>query len=250
MPNHTSDRHAWFQAALAAGPGSAARDRYIFRQGKGADGELPPNDWESVFGGPGRGPGCPTASGTCTCSPPSSPTSTGSTPRCTTEFASVLRFWLDLGVDGFRIDVAHGMVKAAGLPDIGHAEPGPDARHRGACRSSTRTACTRSTGPGARSSTPTRASGSASPRRGRPPRERLARYVRPDELHQAFNFQFLTAPWDAAEFRAVIDESLARSAWSARPRTWVLSNHDVDAAPSPATAAASSACAARARRPC
>lgn len=52
MPNHTADKHVFFQEALAAEPGSPARDRYIFRDGRGEHGELPPNDWQSFFGGP------------------------------------------------------------------------------------------------------------------------------------------------------------------------------------------------------
>ncbi|MFM9597720.1 alpha-amylase family glycosyl hydrolase, partial [Streptomyces scabiei] len=46
------DRHVWFTEALASAPGSAARARYLFRDGAGTHGELPPNNWESVFGGP------------------------------------------------------------------------------------------------------------------------------------------------------------------------------------------------------
>ena len=209
-------------------------------RGQGAHGELPPNDWESDLRRPGLDPGPPTASGTCTCSPPSSPTSTGSNPEVRAEFEAILRFWLDLGVDGFRIDVAHGMVKAAGLPDIGRrTTPGRAARQRAGCRSSTRTACTRSTAPGGGSSTPTRASGWPSPRRGRRPPSGWPATSRPDELHQAFNFHFLDAPWDADAFREVIDASLAEAdARSARPTTWVLSNHD-GSGTSPATATAS-----------
>ena len=90
----------------------------------------PPNDWESVFGGPAWTRAAGRRSGTCTCSPPSSPTSTGRTPRSAPSSTTILRFWLDLGVDGFRIDVAHGMVKAEGLPDVGHPNQAEHARHR------------------------------------------------------------------------------------------------------------------------
>ncbi|MDX6354598.1 MAG: alpha-glucosidase, partial [Streptomyces sp.] len=57
--------------------------------------------------------------------------------------------------------------------------------------------------------------------------ERAARYLRPDELHQAFNFEYLTTPWDAAALREVIDRSLAAMGAVGAPATWVLSNHDV-----------------------
>ena len=79
VPNHTSDQHPWFRAALASPPGSPERARYHFRPGRGADGTEPPNGWRSVFGGsawtrePVRATRAP-ASGTCTCSPPPSRT--------------------------------------------------------------------------------------------------------------------------------------------------------------------------------
>ena len=112
VPNHTSDRHPWFMDP------DLARERYVFRPGKGTRGELPPNDWESVFGGPAwtrtdRGDWY------LHLFAPEQPDLDWDNPEVHAEFAAIMRFWLDLGVDGFRIDVAHGMVKAPGLPDIG-----------------------------------------------------------------------------------------------------------------------------------
>ncbi|MBL1119261.1 glycoside hydrolase family 13 protein [Streptomyces sp. 110] len=230
VPNHSSDRHPWFREALADRPGGAARARYHFRPGRGAHGELPPNDWESVFGGPAW---------TRTTDPdgapgewylhlfaPQQPDLNWDSPEVRAEFDSVLRFWLDLGVDGFRIDVAHGMIKAAGLPDIGHTEQakligsqvlpffdqdGVHEIHRSWRR--------------LLDSYPGDRIGVAEA--WAPTAERLALYVRPDELHQAFNFQFLKCPWDAAAMREVIDESLAATGSVGAPTTWVLSNHDV-----------------------
>ncbi|BBJ44305.1 alpha-glucosidase [Streptomyces antimycoticus] len=230
VPNHSSDQHPWFREALADRPGGAARTRYHFRSGRGAHGELPPNDWESVFGGPAW---------TRTTDPdgtpgewylhlfaPEQPDLNWDSPEVRAEFDSVLRFWLDLGVDGFRIDVAHGMVKAAGLPDIGRTEQakligsqvlpffdqdGVHEIHRSWRR--------------LLDSYPGDRIGVAEA--WAPTSERLALYVRPDELHQAFNFQFLKCPWDAAAMREVIDESLAATRSVGAPTTWVLSNHDV-----------------------
>ncbi|MBG0817696.1 glycoside hydrolase family 13 protein [Planomonospora sp. ID82291] len=225
VPNHTSDRHAWFVEALAAGPGGPARERYIFREGRGAAGELPPNDWESVFGGPAW-TRLPDGQWYLHLFAPEQPDLNWENPEVHAEFESILRFWLDLGVDGFRIDVAHGMVKAEGLPDVGHADQvkmigadvvpffdqdGVHEIHRAWRR--------------LLDSYPGMRIGVAEA--WAPSLERLANYVRPDEMHQAFNFHFLTTPWDAARFRAVIDASLASSGAVGAPATWVLSNHDV-----------------------
>ncbi|TFE38440.1 glycoside hydrolase family 13 protein [Streptomyces sp. ICN441] len=228
VPNHTSDRHAWFRSALAGGP---ERALYHFRPGRGEHGELPPNDWESVFGGPAW---------TRTATPdgkggtewylhlfaPEQPDLNWEHPAVREEFDAVMRFWLDLGVDGFRIDVAHGMVKADGLPDIGAREQakmigaqvlpffdqdGVHEIHRSWRRL---------------------LDGYGGERIGvaeawAPSPERLALYVRPDELHQAFNFQFLRCPWDPERMREVVEASLAATASVGAPTTWVLSNHDV-----------------------
>ncbi|MEV4923651.1 glycoside hydrolase family 13 protein [Streptomyces roseoverticillatus] len=230
VPNHTSDQHTWFRAALAGRESGPERERYHFRPGRGAAGELPPNDWESVFGGPAwtrtaRADGTP-GEWYLHLFAPEQPDLNWENQEVREEFESVLRFWLDLGVDGFRIDVAHGMVKAAGLPDIGLSEQakligaqvlpffdqdGVHEIHRAWRR--------------LLDSYPGERVGVAEA--WAPTSERLALYVRPDELHQAFNFQFLTCDWDAAAMRTVIDESLAATLSVGAPTTWVLSNHDV-----------------------
>ncbi|MEU5401692.1 glycoside hydrolase family 13 protein [Streptomyces sp. NPDC005963] len=222
VPNHTSDQHAWFRAALAGGD---ERARYHFRPGRGAEGELPPNDWESVFGGPAW---TRTAEGDWYLHlfAAEQPDLNWEHPAVREEFDSILRFWLDLGVDGFRIDVAHGMIKAEGMPDIGRREQakmigaqvlpffdqdGVHEIHRSWRRlldsyDGERIGVAEAWAPSA---------------------ERLALYVRPDELHQAFNFQFLTCAWDATAMREVIDASLAATTSVGATTTWVLSNHDV-----------------------
>ncbi|MEU4211346.1 alpha-amylase family glycosyl hydrolase [Streptomyces sp. NPDC026206] len=230
VPNHTSDQHAWFRAALADRSGGTARERYHFRPGKGAQGELPPNDWESVFGGPAwtRTTGADGTPGEWYLHlfAPEQPDLNWDNAEVRAEFESVLRFWLDLGVDGFRIDVAHGMVKAEGLPDIGLSEQakligaqvlpffdqdGVHEIHRSWRR--------------LLDSYEGQRIGVAEA--WAPTSERLALYVRPDELHQAFNFQFLTCDWGAGPMREVIDGSLAATLSVGAPTTWVLSNHDV-----------------------
>jgi alpha-glucosidase len=225
VPNHSSDRHAWFQEALAAAPGSPERARYIFRDGRGTSGELPPNDWESVFGGPAW-TRVPDGQWYLHLFAPEQPDFDWTNPEIHAEFTDILRFWLDLGVDGFRIDVAHGMVKADGLPDVGHAgqvamlgnavlpffdQDGVHEIHRSWRRLLDSYEGERIGVAEAWAPTP----------------ERLARYVRPDELHQAFNFHYLSADWDAEAKRRVIEESLRTAELAGAPTTWVLSNHDV-----------------------
>ncbi|GAA4142693.1 glycoside hydrolase family 13 protein [Actinomadura keratinilytica] len=227
VPNHSSDRHAWFQEALAAGPGSPARDRYVFRDGRGENGELPPNDWRSTFGGPAW-TRVPDGQWYLHLFAPEQPDLNWENPRVRADFERVLGFWLDLGVDGFRIDVAHGLIKAPGLPDLGpdgedvleptdrvdHPHWDRDGVHeiyRAWRRVSDRY-------PGQRVFVAEAWVANA---------QRLARYLRPDELHTAFNFDFLRAPWDAARLRDVVDTTLGTLGEVGAPATWVLSNHDV-----------------------
>ncbi|MEW2392619.1 glycoside hydrolase family 13 protein [Streptomyces venezuelae] len=225
VPNHSSDRHDWFRRALDEGPGSPLRERYHFRPGKGADGELPPNDWESIFGGPAW-TRVPDGEWYLHLFAPEQPDFNWEHPAVQDEFRSILRFWLDMGVDGFRVDVAHGLVKEAGLPDIGHHDqlkllgndtmPFFDQDGVHAIYRSWRTVLEEYAGERilvAEAWTPTV--------------ERSAHYVRPDEMHQAFNFQYLGTSWEAAELREVIDASLAAMEPVGAPATWVLSNHDV-----------------------
>ncbi|MCW2717560.1 glycoside hydrolase family 13 protein [Pseudonocardia sp.] len=229
VPNHTSDQHDWFRAALAGG--AAERTRYLFRPGRGVDGELPPNDWQSVFGGPAW---TRVADGSWYLHlfDPTQPDLDWNSPEVRAEFESILRFWFDRGVDGFRIDVAHGMVKADGLPDVGddkqemlgtsdrldHPHWDRDGVHEiySAWRAVADSYA--DTLEGARIFVA---------EAWAPNAERLSLYLRPDELHTAFNFAYLDAPWDAAALREVIDGSLTTFAGVAAPATWVLSNHDV-----------------------
>ncbi|MET0863329.1 MAG: glycoside hydrolase family 13 protein [Nakamurella sp.] len=235
VPNHSSDEHAWFKAALAAAPGSPERARYIFRDGRGTNGELPPNNWESCFRGPAW---------TRTTNPDGTPGQwylhlfdtkqpdwDWENPEVRAEFLSVLKFWLDRGADGFRVDVAHSLIKAPGLPDLDpRVDDGPEVDTEGAFM----------TGPMwdqdrvhevyqswralLDTYTPDRILVAEA---WVQPLSRLANYVRPDEMHQAFNFDYLETGWDAAELRRTIDASMAANQLVGAPTTWVLSNHDV-----------------------
>jgi alpha-glucosidase len=210
VPNHSSDQNAWFQEALAAGPGSPARERFWFRPG--VDGG-PPNDWQSIFGGPAW---TQVADGEWYLHlfAPEQPDFNWNSPAVREEFLDVLRFWFDRGVDGVRIDSAAVLIKD---PD---AEPDgldPYTDRDGVHEIYREWRRVSDTYP------------------GRfligevwlPDQERFARYLRPDELHTAFNFDFLSCPWDPAALRRVIDLTLATHLPIGAPPTWVLSNHDV-----------------------
>lgn len=230
VPNHLSDQHAWFQQALAAGPGSDERARFIFRDGRGSHGEQPPNDWTSNFGGPAwtRVTGRAGRPGQWYLHlfTPEQPDLDWTNQEVREEFDDTIRFWFELGVDGFRIDVAHGLSKAEGLPDIGSiAWPPVSAEtvdHPHWDRDDVHEIYR-----GWRSL----ADSYDEPRVfvaeawvHNP--ERLAMYVREDELHTAFNFDFLLTPWDPDALRASIVAAMrSHEAVGAAP-TWVLSNHD------------------------
>ncbi|SDS68593.1 glycoside hydrolase family 13 protein [Actinopolymorpha singaporensis] len=237
VPNHTSDQHAWFKEALAADPGSPERARYWFRPGHGPDGAFPPNDWRSVFGGPAwtrllDEEGVP-EEWYLHLFAPEQPDLNWSNPEVRREFEDILRFWFDRGVDGFRIDVAHGMDKHPALPDIGWddeellAEP-EIADHPHWDRDGVHDIY-RSWRAVAESyaGTPEGARVFVAEAWVRTEANRLARYLRPDELHTAFNFDFLKRGWDAAQMRASVDHTLSSLNEVGAPPTWVLSNHDV-----------------------
>ncbi|WP_344136281.1 glycoside hydrolase family 13 protein [Luedemannella flava] len=218
VPNHTSAQHPWFQAALAGD--REMRDRYIFRD----SGDQPPNNWQSIFRGPAW-TRLPDGEWYLHLFASQQPDLNWEHPAVRAEFESILRFWLDRGVDGIRIDVAHGMIKAAGLPDAadsdtelldGEAQPFFDQDGVHEIYRSWRSILD--------TYTPARISVAEA---WVPNQDRMARYVRPDELHQAFNFEFLSTPWSAADYRRVIDGSLSTMATVGAPTTWVLSNHDV-----------------------
>lgn len=232
VPNHTSDQHEWFQEALAAPAGSDERGRYLFREGKGKDGNTPPNNWESVFGGPAwtrvtRSDGTP-GQWYLHLFDSSQPDLDWQNPWVRKQFRDILRFWLDRGVDGFRVDVAHGLIKKAGLPDYtppkggasmgGHADTPPYWAQPGVHEIYRDWRTLIDEYPGDRVLV---AEAWVNPLFA------LADWVRPDEMHQAFNFEYLGAGWDAEEIRTVIESSLEAFGHVGAPSTWVLSNHDV-----------------------
>jgi alpha-glucosidase len=231
VPNHGSDQHPWFTEALTAGPGSAARSRFWFLPGRGNDGELPPNNWQSEFGGPAwtrvtEADGSP-GEWYLHLFAPGQPDFNWSSADVRQDFEDVLRFWFSRGVDGIRIDSGALLSKDPALPDLdpgtppGPGHPFVDRDDVHAIYQAWRAIADEY---------------SAARQGGRmligeiwlPDAARLMRYVNPGELHTVFNFPYLNCPWDAAGLRQVIDQTLALSAPTGSPATWVLSNHDVD----------------------
>ena len=216
VPNHTSSDHPWFREALASPPGSAARARYLFRDR--------PNNWLSVFGGPAWEQ-VDDGQSYLHLFDVSQPDLDWTNPEIGDHFEGVLRFWLDRGVDGFRVDVAHGCVKAPGLPDAvdpkacqGGTAAGPYWDQDGVHEIYRRWHGVLASYDGDRM---------AVAEAWAPTPERTMRYCRPDELSQSFNFHWLEAPWSASAFASVVRTTLEAAASADSAPTWVLSNHDV-----------------------
>ncbi|WP_234320413.1 alpha-amylase family glycosyl hydrolase [Streptomyces sp. SBT349] len=232
VPNHTSDEHRWFTDALKAAPGSPERERYVFRDGGGPDGSLPPNDWRSRFGGrawtritePDGTPG----QWYLHLFAAEQPDLNWDSREVWAEFESILRFWFDRGVDGFRVDVAHGLAKRPGLPDIGLPEEALfDEERRRENHPHWDLDSVHEIYQTWRKIADSYAGDRLFVAEAHVHEDRLPLYVRQDELHQAFNFAFLKAPWESKELRAVIDGCVGSLATVGAPPTWVLSNHDV-----------------------
>lgn len=225
VPNHTSSEHAWFREALAAGPGSPARARYHFRPGRGPDGAEPPTDWTSVFGGP-TWSRAPDGEWYLHLFDSSQPDLNWSNLEVRAEFVEIIRFWLDRGASGFRVDVANGLEKDPIYPDIGEVDktkrvPGGDL-HPYSDRDQLHEIVRE-----------WRAAVDEYPEAILVAEawvenwERLARYLRPDEYHQAFDFEFMESPWEAEAMRSAISMAVPTSATVGAAPTWVLSNHDI-----------------------
>lgn len=228
VPNHTSNRHGWFLQALASPPGSPARARYVFRDGCGPGGAEPPNGWMSGFGGSAweriiEADGSP-GQWYLHLFDKAQPDLNWQSTEVRSEFEAVLRFWFDRGIDGFRIDVASALVKDAAFPEVPPEPAGggmPDAHpyfdQEGVHE------IYRSWHHIASEYVPERVLlGEIHVATA----ERLARYLRPGELHGAFNFPFMRTPLEATALRRVIDETLRTHASVGASPTWVLGNHD------------------------
>ena len=231
VPNHTSDLHAWFTEALASAPSSAARARYIFRDGTGPDGSLPPSDWLSHFGGPAwtrtTNPDGTPGQWYCHLFAPQQPDLNWDNPEVHEDFKQTLRFWADRGVDGYRVDVAHALAKdlseplrsRPALPEVGLPLDGSDPLYD---RNEVHDIYAEWREVFDEYDPPRTAVAEAFSRS-----ERRALYARPTGLGQAFNFDLLKADFDAVQFHDVVTFCLDQAAAAGSSSTWVLSNHDV-----------------------
>ena len=230
VPNHTSDQHEWFKAALASAPGSAERSRYIFRDGKGENGNEPPNNWPSIFGGPAwtrvsEADGTP-GQWYLHIFAKEQPDLNWDNPEVFDDLAKTLRFWLERGIDGFRIDVAHGMAKPDGLPDhdwelnelMRNSDDDPRFNnpavheiHRGIRKVMDEFPEAMTVG-----------------EIWVKDNQKFGEYIRPDELHLGFNFRLAETEFSAESVREAVENSLAAVAEVGGVPTWTLSNHDVE----------------------
>ncbi|MGA4780407.1 glycoside hydrolase family 13 protein [Cellulosimicrobium sp. AB352] len=225
VPNHVSSEHEWFRAALAAGPGSPERERFWFHPGRGEDGSQVPTHWVSEFQG---------GTWTRTTNPdgtpgewylhvfaPEQPDLNWDHPDVRREHEDILRFWFDRGAAGIRIDSAAQLVKDPALPEVPD-HPGP-GEHPHVDRDELHDIYRGWRAVADAYDEPRVLVGEV----WLADRERFARYLRPDEMHTAFNFDFMARPWDAKALRESVQTTLDAHAPVAAPATWVLSNHDV-----------------------
>ncbi len=219
VPNHVSSEHEWFAEALAAAPGDPARDRFWFRDGRGESGELPPTEWTSSFSGPAWSR-LDDGQWYLHLFAPEQPDLNWSHPDVVAEHEAVLRFWYDRGVAGVRIDSASMLVKDPDLPEVGDHEPGGHPHND---RDGVHDIYRRWRKIADSYAQPRVLVGEV----WLPEADRFARYLRDDEMHMAFNFDFMTRGWDAETLRESIETTLATHRDVGAPPTWVLSNHDI-----------------------
>jgi alpha-glucosidase len=242
VPNHCSDQHAWFQAALAAPSGSSVRARFWFRDGKGEHGELPPNNWTAVFGGPAwtrvTEPDGTPGQWYLHVFTPWQPDFNWESEDVQDHFDRMLRFWFDRGVEGFRVDAVGVVGKAEGLPDqamlVGdhtateqaganvHVQYQPRA-HDYWRRWRRNVDAYEAEHPGRQLVTVSEAYTPGKP-------ELLLKFVEPDQFHQSFNFDLMLAPWIASAIRSSVADVYSVLTGAGSSVTWTLNNHDTQRA--------------------
>lgn len=225
VPNHTSDQHPWFKRALAAAPGSAEREWYHFRDGRGETGELPPNNWTSLFGGsawkqvPGE------KQWYLHLFSIHQPDLNWENPAVRESFEAILKFWLDRGVDGLRIDAANNLVKEKGLPDVTPENSTiTDTQFRGPMFDQDGVHDIYRQWRKVMDNYEDRMMVAEAFKIQ--PISRLLNYVRSDEMQQAFNFGYQLANWSAKSYKNNIDLYISSMGSVDVPCSWVTSSHD------------------------
>ncbi len=225
VPNHTSDQHPWFQEALAAEPGSPARERYIFRDGRGEHGELPPSDLASHFS-PLAWTRVPDGQWYLHLFAKEQPDLNWDLPEIREDFLKTLRFWSDRGVDGFRVDVAHALVKNLDplpsrsgytvdlIPEDG-TDPLFDRDDLQEIYREWRAVFNEYDPP------------RIAVAESWVPHSRKFLYASPDSLGQVFNFDLVASEWGAEDYKKIVDQNVEFERESGSSSTWVLSNHDI-----------------------
>jgi alpha-glucosidase len=226
VPNHTSSEHRWFKEALESAPGSDARRRYHFRKGRGAKGEHPPNNWKSVFGGPAW---TKLADGDWYLHlfDVTQPDLNWDNDEVREHFDDILRFWLDRGASGFRVDVAHGLIKDPSFPDVAEERESLLVTHDGSGKHPFHDRDELHEIVRRWRRIVDEYEGAMVAEAWVADWTRRSMYVRPDEYHQVFDFDFLVTKWDAQAMRIAIAAGMEGSAMTHSLPTWVLSNHDV-----------------------
>ena len=231
VPNHSSNLHQWFKDAIAAEPGSGERARYIFRDGRGASGEIPPTDWPSHFA-----PSAWTHESTWGGKhnewymhwfAPEQPDWNWDNPEIEADFLTTLKFWADRGVDGFRVDVAHALKKDLSEPLRMRATMEYEAPQTldgtGILMDRNEVfEVYRSWRKLFNTYDPPRvavAEANVHP-------SRMPLYASEETLGQSFDFRFIDAAFSARTYKDCVSQSLELAKKNNSSTTWTLGNHD------------------------
>ena len=228
VPNHSSNQHEWFKAALAAGPGSPERDRYIFRDGKGPNGDEPPTNWIASFGG-SAWTRVPDGQWYLHMFTVEQPDWNWKNPDVRADFIKTLHFWLDHGANGFRVDVAHGLAKDLDRDDLDDFKIIGGEMH---CADGTHPLYDRNEVHDIYREwrelfNQYKPAKYAIGESWTPFNERVFQYAKQDELGAIFDFSLEKADWDRDAYRVSIERTWKYAKTAETAPTWVLGNHDV-----------------------
>lgn len=238
VPGHCSEEHRWFTAALAAGPGSPERARFYFRDGTGENGQEPPNNWQSAFGGPAWtrvDEGVDDSQWYLHTFAREQPDLDHTNPDVQRLFVEIFEFWFDRGVEGFRVDAVSGVGKHPDLPD--QPPVGPDAGvldvtwlnpylvfrpegHDVWRRFRTSVDAYMERHPDRELMMVAEAYAVRRP-------EIVRAFTAPDQFHQMFSFDLMMTPWEKHSIERAMLDPLAILQETGVAPAWTLNNHDI-----------------------